>query len=381
MKLNHLQNLKSHLLAALTSLILVSVIGFVGLHFYSGSDFNEIELQKKLNEKYQNFAFKLYYPTFQNDYNEGYHALKFTLENGGIALLGSSELTSYKSRFTTYNFMKDQLGVDLRAFGHAGYQNKAILTELMSVYSQKVAENGRVVILLSPSWFADGDRMHEGLWKAEIASPIMMSRIRENSLLPVELKNSVVSFFENIETLSSINIAFRRNYDEKFLAVDRLAQAKPSNIVLPDWESWKTEALNFEKKLASNEYGINDEYFNLYIKPVLGTSKFPFKIATGVSIDKNKEIEDFKILLNFLKTFKVKPLFVMLPLNRKAYSNLQVLDDEIKYVEQLINEHNYPLLDFWFAENPPGVLTDVMHTGAYGWVAINEFIYKNQTSK
>lgn len=367
------KSLKTHVLAVLTSLVLVSVIGYGVFFSFSGLGSDEAQLQKELSAKYQIFGFKPYYPTFQNDYNEAFHALKYTLSTGGLALMGSSELTSYKSRFTTYNFMRHDLGLNLRAFGHAGYQNKAILTELMSVYDQQVAENGRVVILLSPSWFATGESMHEGLLKGEVASPIITSRIHENNSVQDEFKKDFTSF--KLDTL------LRRYYDIQFLKVNKVAKDLNTSLVQTDWEGWKREALEFEDKLSSNDYGINDDYFNEHIKPLLGTSKFPFKISTGVSIEENKEIEDLKLLLKFLEGFKNKPLFIILPLNPKAYSNLSNLDEEIRYVEKMLNEKNYPVLNFWFTQNPPGLLTDTMHTGAYGWVLVNEFIYNHQLRK
>ena len=375
------KSLKTHLLAILSGLILVSVIGYGVFFSFSGLGSDESQLQTDLTAKYEKFGFKPYYPTFQNDYNEAFHALKYTLAQGGVALMGSSELTSYKSRFTTYNFMEDDLGINLRAFGHAGYQNKAILTELLSVFNQQVAENGRVVILLSPSWFATGDRMHEGLWKGEVASPIITSRIKENVFITDEYKKEVVSLSENVGPVAKLDTLLRRYYDIQFLKVNKLNHDKPASNVQPDWEAWTRESLDFEEKLSSNEYGINDDYFNEHVKPLLGTSKFPFKLSTGVPIEENKEIEDLKTLLKFLEGFKNKPLFVILPLNPKAYSNLDVLDDEIRVVEKLLNEYNYPVLNFWFTQNPQGVLTDTMHTGAYGWVLVNEFIYKHQTGK
>lgn len=372
------KSLKWHLSALAASLALV-VLLFYGLVFYfsKAGEFDN-ELQADLAAKYQTFIFNPYYEIYQDNYNEGYHALKATLESGGVALLGSSELTNRKSRFTTYNFMKPDLGVNLRAFGHAGYQNKVVLAELASVYNEKVAENGRVVILISPSWFASGEGTHEGLLNSEVTSPIVSSRIRENSHVEEEYKKAILGFREKFSLTFDLDRLLRIFYDNQFLNVDDKARRNVEvRVVTPDWESWKSEAKEFERKLSSNEYGINDEYYKLYVKPLMGTSKFPFKVDEGVPLTENKEIEDFKALLKFCEKFKHKPQFVILPLHRKAYSNLKVLDDEIVHIEQLIKEKNFPLLNFWSGPQQAGVLTDVMHTGAYGWVLINEFIYNN----
>ena len=373
------KSFKWHFCALITSVVVVSFCLFVLSKELEKGDNSSKE---ELAAIYEAFPFKSYYYMYQNDHNEAYHALKSTLESGGIAMFGSSELTSNKSRFTTYNFFPGSLGIDLKAFGHAGFQGKAILTELMSAYSPEALENGRVVILLSPSWYQTGERMHEGLWRKEVASSVVLSRVRENEFVPDELKKEFLGSEADKNILSELDDVLRQYVDRKFLqsTFQNRTKLTPSSMA-PEWEKWKEESLAFEKGISTNDYGINDEYYNLHVKRLVGTSKFPFEVSVNGTLETNQEIKDFNLLLKVLEKFKHKPLFVILPLNRKAYRNLEILDPTIAYLENKIKEKDYPLLNFWPMPYHEGVLTDVMHNGAYGWVLINEFIYQNQLQK
>lgn len=333
---------------------------------------------EQFSKKYSTFISHPYYPVFQSDNNEALHVLRYTLESGDVALFGSSELSSDKSRFTPYLFLSQNLKLKLKAFGHAGCQNKAIITEILSVYSSDILEHGRIVILLSPTWFLNGEGINESLWRKEIATPVILSRIRENKMIEPSVKDEILGKEKSPFFMNEIDKLARIIIDQKFLHSNS-SMIKEKEVLSVDikWEEFKNEAKQFEKNLTTNSFAINDEYYGKYIKPIMGTPKFPLSVAPVIEIDQNKEIKDFELLLRILSKFKNPPLFVILPLSQKAYKDTEMLNPTLKYVESKIHEDGYPLLNLWSRPFEAGVLTDVMHVGAYGWTMIDEFIYKN----
>jgi D-alanine transfer protein len=81
-------------------------------------------------------------------------SLQNDLENGKIVLFGSSELVLYPNqRFLPQNYFNHELKQPIRAQGNEGQQSFAIFSQLVACENDRVKENARVVILLSPSWF------------------------------------------------------------------------------------------------------------------------------------------------------------------------------------------------------------------------------------
>ena len=330
----------------------------------------------ELLEKYKTISFEHYYPIFSDERDEAYHALKYALANGQIVLFGSSELSQYDSSFIPYNFFSESLGIPVYGFGHAGFQARAIETELLASVTQNAIDNGKIVILISPSWFIEGTGTNESLWKKEILTTTMSSRIRENKFANGYFKQNI-DFEKNDKYTDNLDRLIVKIIDTYFLW--SMSFEKPKNEIFTDlkWSELKIDAQKIETSKSTNQFGINDEYFDEYIKSLVGTEKFPLKIKGPPRVEDNKEVKDFESLLQILSKFKVRPIFIMLPLNKKAYSNTIELNPTISYLAEKIKKEGYPYLDMWSQPFEPGVMTDVMHLGEYGLMLINEFIDQN----
>lgn len=332
--------------------------------------------QQELSNKYESILFQNYFPKFIDSKDEPNHALMYALESGKVALFGSSELTHGESPFIPYNFFPKNLGVDLYAFGHAGFQARAIETELLSALSQNAIDHGKIVILISPSWFVEGNGTNESLWKNEVATVTVVSRIRKNKFVEEIYKQKLLTEQKNVAT-GLLDQLVTKLIDTYFLWSIDLKKSETQSVVDYKWNEWRNESQKLEIGKSTNEFGINDDYFKKYITPMLGTSKFPLKLNKPPAIVDNKEVQDFEILLQILSKFKFKPIFVMLPLNKKAYSNTSELNPTLSYVADKIKTGGFRYFDMWSQPYVPGVMTDAMHIGEYGWMLINEFIYQN----
>lgn len=95
-------------------------------------------------------------------------------------------------------------------------------------------------------------------------------------------------------------------------------------------------------------------------------------------MEKNEEYQDFLDLLDFLDSYKIKPLFIMQDLHPYVFSknreNANLLMETIK---SKVLEHNFEYMDMWTYKKEDyeiGTLTDIVHFGELGWVKANQKI-------
>lgn len=332
--------------------------------------------ETELLEKSERISFSHYYPVFSDSIDESYYALKYSLSRGQITVFGSSELSQIESSYIPYNFFSDSLGRPAYGFGHAGFQSRAITTELLATLTPNTIDHGKIAILLSPSWFIEGHGTNESLWKKEIATLTISARIRDNSNLDEAYKQKLLA--ESVDSYTKLlDRLIIKMIDTAFLWSMNLKPESNSRLIDDNWDHLKSEARQIEISKSTNTFGINDEYFEKYIKPIFGTEKFPFKIKTPPDFVNNQELRDFDELLQVLSKFKTKPIFVILPLNQKAYANSNLLNPTMSYLADQIKKEGFSIFDMWSKAYEPGVLTDAMHMGEYGWMQINEFIDQN----
>ena len=96
-----------------------------------------------------------YYAKPLQDSLERTTSLQDDLASGKIVVFGSSELVMYPDlKFLAQNYFNNELKLPLRAQGNEGQQDFVIMAQLAACDNEKVRENARVVVLLSPSWFS-----------------------------------------------------------------------------------------------------------------------------------------------------------------------------------------------------------------------------------
>ncbi|MCT7497632.1 D-alanyl-lipoteichoic acid biosynthesis protein DltD [Aliarcobacter cryaerophilus] len=323
--------------------------------------------------------------------------LQSDLESGKIVVFGSSELVIYPNqKFLPQNFLNKDLKIPLRVQGNEGQQSFVILSQLAAFDNKKVRENAKVVVLLSPSWFTGSS--DNGLSMAKFLEYMnlgMMNKLYFEGQTQDKYKFLISDYIQNnisyikdptfiYETTfkkikdeyinNSIKKFIIEKFDERYVKLQDIKYTNP-NL---NYSDLKNEAEKIEISSSNNKFGIQNEYYTKYIEPEIEKGNFPFGITIPPSLEKNEEYQDFLDLLDFLDSYKIKPLFIMQDLHPYVFSknreNANLLMETIK---SKVLEHNFEYMDMWTYKKEDyeiGTLTDIVHFGELGWVKANQKI-------
>ena len=331
-------------------------------------------------------------------------SLQNDLESGKIVVFGSSELViNPNQKFLPQNYFNNDLKLPLRIQGNEGQQSFAILSQLAAYHGELIKENAKVVILLSPSWFTGSNNNGTTIPKfLEFMYPGMMNKLYFQSEIDDSYKILINNYVKNnISYIKNPNFIYEYSFNE--LEEDYLnneikkilIKSFDNRDINPPIVTYKNPILNYESlkieanKIATpstnNSYGISDEYFTKHIEPSIKIGSFPYSIIVPSELDKNQEYQDLLVLLELLKSYKIKPLFVMQDLHPYVFAkNRDEMTNVIKTIKSKIQENNYGYLDMWSYKKEDyeiGTLTDIVHSGELGWVKINQKIIEHFITK
>lgn len=336
--------------------------------------------------------------------------LSVNLATGVPVLFGSSELTSSHLQGLAHRYFNEVKKQKLFAFGHAGFQNFAIMTALAA--NRPLLKNARIAIVISPTWFegkyAKGTSLASFF---EFCPESYLYTILADTALDKQTKNHIAEFinanYEKMASPSSIHRVFAQkagklgvlnkpfvkankkiaelnkqtdfNYTSQQIILKKLMdlpiKRMQVNCVSDNWDSlFAVSKTNFKALSNNNSYGIENAYYSQWM------SKGQKKELGIVPISSNQELKDFEMLLHFLKENKVEPVFIISPLNTLAHTNLPDLAPTVDAIKQRLDKGQYNYLDM-FTPNLKnyeiGVLEDVMHPYDYGWYIMDKFISEN----
>ncbi|ETH84372.1 hypothetical protein L559_3507 [Bordetella pertussis STO1-CHOC-0017] len=109
--------------------------------------------------------------------NVNLNRLGNALADGTLVVLGSSELSSHDLRFVPYRFFPQELKVPTLAYGHAMFQSYGIVSVLEAV-ADSLTPNTRLVIMVSPAWFASGGQLPRSAFAEHVTGPVGNCRAR-----------------------------------------------------------------------------------------------------------------------------------------------------------------------------------------------------------
>lgn len=327
-------------------------------------------------------------------------SLQNDLESGKIVVFGSSELVIYPNqKFLPQNFFNNELKQPLRVQGNEGQQTFVIMAQLAACDNELVRNNARVVVLLSPSWFTgsyeNGLTMPKFL---EYMYPGMMNKLYFQSESDDKFKGLVNDYIiKNLSLIKDPNFiykysltTFEDNYldneikkvlieafDNKDIASQMVTYTDP----MLDYDSLKAQAKKIEVSSSNNSYGILNDYYNENILSEIKKNNFPFSIVVPPELDRNQEYQDFLTLLDFLKSYKIKPLFVMQDLHPYIFAkNRDEANELVSLIKSKVLEHNFEYFDTWSYKKEDyemGTLIDLVHAGELGWVKIDQKIIEH----
>jgi len=322
-----------------------------------------------------------------------------------ILLVGSSEMGTAKTDIAARPdlfFQKYKTKFSVVTLGHDGNQCMSIYTQLL-VFS-KYLKNSKISVIVSPGWFeghfAYGTSLDRFL---EYNNENFINEIYSNIDIPYNLKNYVSKYiYEKYNDLISPSILYKSiacNYKADLNFLNKIAltpllkyyKITKNNNILPavnetlivdydinncdygvvNWDSLYIKAIKHQKEISTNNtWGIYNDYYTNRTKGK--TSK-----ERVIAVNKNRELKDFKKVLELFKYYNVDASFIIQPLNPYAYSNLIDYKPILSEVEKTIKEYNYPYINLFVydtAKYKIGTLTDVMHFGEYGWLKADKFL-------
>jgi D-alanine transfer protein len=287
------------------------------------------------------------------------------------------------------------------ALGHAYHQELSILAEVLS--ADEYLEDSKICVIISPGWFATKGTNTSAF--VEFIRPNILKRIIHSSNIEDKYKLVFGKYIQQNATAFSVvnnemSLLRGKYLIEKYFGNNSIAKrlnALNSSIYPIEKVSYKMDSLEskrekrnfnfdslgkelqqkFVSDITNNELFVYDDYYSKYLKRDDGRK--PSSTVSVPNLKDNPELEDFKLLLDYLKSKKTDCSFVLLPLNPYYYKNLDVNDELISILCDLLDESAYPYLNMHVSGTDnyePATLKDVMHTGDYGWMKINQFLYK-----
>ena len=318
-----------------------------------------------------------------------------------LTLFGSSEFSD--SPICPYNFFPDSLGMPVLGFGHAYHQHLSIFSELL--VANEFLENSKICIFLSPGWFEAKGTNPEAF--IEFIRPNFLKKVLKDNRIEHKYKDAIGHYIyrhykdfvaisnpmefmkdeylmRNSNVFNSINAYLRRrlksNYDKPFFIEPVSYEFDLIEHQKKLWNGNMKAIAGFLQKtfidsIVTNDIYVNDDYFITYLEEEDGT--FGHGTLEEVDIPDNQEFKDFKLLIEFVKSRQVNCSFVIIPLNPYYYSNTDVHIEIMDSIRTVLNNNSIPFLDMYAISKEtyePGILTDVMHLGDYGWMKVNQFL-------
>lgn len=358
-----------------------------------------LQFEKKavtVKTKYPKFKGRI--ATFDTD-STAEAKLAFSLANKEqLTLFGSSEFS--ETPYVTFNYLADSLNIPVMGVGHAYHQSLSILVELLAM--DEYNASSKITIFVSPTWFEKGTNTQAF---AEFVRPNFLRRIIKNKSLDVKYLAHIGAYiYNNQKDFSRISVTmqvalshFQNNasinpitkLDEQLKSIySDSNQIATVNYSFPDtvfnvqsqphpFEMYRTQAQNnFLKKVTNNNIYVEDSYFKEHLSERKGK---PGKLEP-INLESNDELEDFKLLVDYIAEKKMDASFIIIPVNPYHYGNTADYNPLIKEIEKNINMHRFACLNLFTSnkkEYQPGTLRDVMHFGAYGWLKVNQFLYQH----
>lgn len=312
------------------------------------------------------------------------------LSDGTLVVLGSSELSSHDLRFVPYRFFPEELKVPTLAYGHAMFQSYGIVSVLESV-ADSLTPNTRLVIMLSPAWFASGGQLPRSAFAEHVTGPVW-DRLWDQPSTREQMQNWI-SDNANWGLLWLIANGQVSELKDK-LAMWWQARKEPapdkprSKLSVPahryvswpmsarlnagQWSRITHEAREVEHTLGGNNpYDVRDDYYQQYLAPLYSPARNEFADVDPIT---RTELGDLSRVMALLQKRKVKAYFVIQPFNPKLILDVERFDPVVAAITGMCTRYQMGCLDLYSIPFEPGMLRDDMHLAELGWAMADQGI-------
>ena len=336
---------------------------------------------------------------------KSYDILTQNIKQNTLVLLGSSELIAtinegyHPKKIFNYN------DFNIMQIGEGHFQNIIHAATLGSIGND--VKNNKVVIIESIQWFDNKN----GILKDAFLSRISEEHVYRTMVNEKISRETKEKFINRIIELSITNKEMHKkfkNYKKyfidgkgsfvtgEFLKFDNYIYSfknkhsfyrKKSKESYPlegkktpnyNWEDIKEQFTKEAKtKTNNNEYGIDNTYYDKYIKNKYDSLK---NISKNTRYDDSPEYKDLDIFLSIAKDLGVNLKIAIFPPHGKwsDYSGITQETRSVVYtkLKDIAKKYNIEVMDYSNKEYESYFMYDVMHLGWRGWIDFERDLYK-----
>lgn len=312
------------------------------------------------------------------------------LSDGTLVVLGSSELSSHDLRFVPYRFFPEELKVPTLAYGHAMFQSYGIVSVLESV-ADSLTPNTRLVIMVSPAWFASGGQLPRSAFAEHVTGPVwdrlwdqpntreqMQNWIGDNAnwgLLWLIANGQVAELKDKLSLWWHARKEPAPDRPRSKLSVPAHRFVSwPSSARLNEgqWGRLTHQAREVEHGLGGNNpYDVRDDYYKQYLAPLYSPARNEFADVDPIT---RTELGDLSRVMALLQRRKVKAYFVIQPFNPKLILDVERFDPVVAAITGMCQRYQMGCLDLYSIPFEPGMVRDDMHLAELGWAMADQGI-------
>ena len=217
------------------------------------------------------------------------------LSDGTLVVLGSSELSSHDLRFVPYRFFPEELKVPTLAYGHAMFQSYGMVSVLESV-ADSLTPNTRLVIMVSPAWFASGGQLPRSAFAEHVTGPVwnrlwdkpstreqLQTWISDNAnwgLLWLIANGQVAELKDKVSLWWNARQEPAPDKPRSKLSVPAhryVVWPSAARLNAGHWSRLTQEAREVEHKLGGNNpYDVRDDYYKQYLASLYSPARNEF---------------------------------------------------------------------------------------------------------
>ncbi len=334
---------------------------------------------------------------------------KLLSDNGNVFLFGSSELGISVPQNPLDFFPFNGANYNLSCFGRPFTQD---LQEASYLGGGDIADNQKVVYILSIQWFEDEDGLQPDQYAANF-SEVQFYNFLKNPKISEENKryyaqrvydfltkakeNQPEAYYAKLYLDSSVfanvqKIVLSPYYEVKqyLLGIQDKALIYEKLKRLPNKRSgpalrtinWDDEYAKVEKDnenivSTNNQFNLEDKLYNWTLKDSIDKHKGE---SENENLMTSKEMADYKFFLSVCKDLDIKPYIVIPPVNGWFYDFEGLTKDKReewdKKVNEIARDNNLDVLDLQAYDYKKDFLVDTKHLGEEGWLRVSEGIYK-----
>lgn len=327
--------------------------------------------------------------------------IKEDLTKSDVLLLGSSEITSdidtptYPSRFLhrpAYQVVPVGRG-HMQSLSHALFLGNV----------EASLENRTVFFLISPQWFTPAGIDHSHFqavfsiehYRGMLENPNLSDGLKEKIKTRVKtlgaghetlLKEMELAEDDSVlgRVIQSVNEGWRRlktafnlMFKSDALRVPQRFETTQDN----DFESAWKEAEQRAKAHSTNEFQVDDKYYERYLVPILDQ----IEVKPAVDYRQSMEMADLNLFVELCKEVGITPVLINTAVNGKWYDQGEYPKLHREALREVLMEfskaHQVRLEDLSVYDYEPYYLKDIMHLGQKGWVSIDEIIDREMETK